>query len=72
MHVYQLDLFKTPEECRMEALEKEVDRLRISLDRQRKSQFAKIGEQTKEILELRERLDVIERGLCKNEITPNI
>ena len=64
---YQLDFFKSEEESRLEALEAEISKLRTSLDKQRKSQFAKIGEQKKEIESLKSRLDILERNICKNE-----
>jgi hypothetical protein len=64
MLAIQYDLFQSPEESEMAALRKEVSALKISMDKQRKALFARNGELVKRMLELEDRLSVIERGLC--------
>jgi len=65
MQVYQLDLFKSAEESRIDALEKSFEIVRQSCDKVRKGQFARIGELKKLILDIEERLSVIEKNICK-------
>ncbi len=59
--VYQLDFFEQPETSILKA---EIARLEDKLDRQRKSQFAKIGECKKEIMELKEDMELLKRNIC--------
>lgn len=61
--VIQLDFF---EDTEMSALKAEISDLRAALDRQRKSQFAKIGETKKIVEELVARMDIIERHICRS------
>jgi Tfp pilus assembly protein PilO len=58
----QLDFF---EETEISILKAEIVELKKSLDRQRKSQFAKIGECKKEIIELKEDMEILKRNICK-------
>lgn len=58
----QLDFF---EETEISILKAEIVELKKSLDRQRKSQFAKIGECKKEIMELKEDMEILKRNICK-------
>jgi len=60
--LYQLDFF---EETEISILKAEILELKKALDRQRKSQFAKIGENTKEILELKADMELLKRNICK-------
>lgn len=60
--VIQLDFF---EDTEMSALKAEIADLRAALDRQRKSQFAKIGETKKVVDELVARMEIIERHICR-------
>ncbi len=62
MALVQLDFFENPETS---ALRAEIAELRSALDRQRKSQFAKIGELKKHVYDLTVRLEIIERNICK-------
>lgn len=61
MAIYQLDFFETDEMSLMKA---QIAELEAKLDRQRKSQFAKIGAQEKQIAELRETVDLLVRNIC--------
>jgi Mg2+ and Co2+ transporter CorA len=60
--IYQLDLFDNDE---ISLLKKKIEELEDKLDRQRKSQFAKIGENTKDILELKTDMEILKRNICK-------
>ncbi len=64
MQVYQLDFFKEPEESRMDALEKSFAIVKESCDKVRKGQFARIGELKKLIMDIDERLGIIEKNIC--------
>ena len=57
----QLDFF---EETEISILKAEIVELKKSLDKQRKSQFAKIGECKKEIIELKEDMELLKRNIC--------
>lgn len=62
--IEQFDLFlPIPDE--LDFVKSDIKDIRDALDRQRKSQFAKIGEIKKMQLELLERLDILERNLCR-------
>jgi len=61
----QLDLFR--EFSEIELLEEKVKMLEKSMDKQRKSLFAKHGALCKQYLELSDRFEVIERVLCKGK-----
>jgi hypothetical protein len=63
--IYQLDFFKTEEESEIEALRKEIAAVKTSSDKVRRSLFARNGELTKIVIDLQERLAVIERNICK-------
>ncbi len=61
----QLLLFElTPEE----KLRQEFNALKESSERVRKGQFAKIGSAQKQINDMKERLDILERGICQSDI----
>ena len=45
-----------------------ITELEAKLERQRKGQFGEIGRSKKRIKELEERLEILERGLCKGDI----
>lgn len=60
----QYDLFKTKEECEIEAMEKKIVDLEKTLHKVRKGTFALIGELRKKNLDLNDRLKIIERNIC--------
>lgn len=60
----QYDFFKDPMESRLSEMEKAISDSRLSLDKQRKSQFAKIGEIRKLVMEISARLDILEKNIC--------
>jgi hypothetical protein len=59
--IFQLDLFENDE---ISLLKKKIEELEDKLDRQRKSQFAKIGANTKDILELKADMELLKRNIC--------
>ena len=62
----QLELFpETPEQ----RLSREVDRLRGSLDKMRKSLHAKNGELSKHYSELKHKMEVLERDICRTKVS---
>jgi hypothetical protein len=64
MYAIQMDFFKSPIESEMDALRLEMHAVKTSADKVRKSLYARNGELTKRMLELEDRLNNIERGLC--------
>lgn len=64
MYAIQLDLFKSDSECEIDALRIEMKAIKQSTEKVRKALFARNGELTKRILELEDRIQHIERGLC--------
>ena len=64
MTAIQLDFFKSDSECEIDALRLEMRAVKISTDKVRKSLYARNNELTKRMLELEDRLNHIERGLC--------
>ena len=64
MALVQLDFWEQTETSIMKA---EISELKDKLDRQRKSQFAKIGECKKEIMELKEDMEILKRNICNGK-----
>jgi hypothetical protein len=60
----QLDFFESEQETEMKAMREEMARIEASTHKVRKSLFAKHGELAKCYLDLKQRLEIIERGLC--------
>ena len=67
MNIIQLDFFKTEEQSEIEALTMRIDEVKTSNDKVRKKLFGDHGRLTKEIMELRYRLEVLEKGLCQTK-----
>lgn len=63
----QLDFFKSDEEAELEAMRESIDNIKKSCDKVRKGTYARIGELTKECYELRMRLEIIERNICRGK-----
>jgi hypothetical protein len=68
MMALQLEFFKTEEECEMDALRHALEQVRKSSDKVRKGTYAKINELTKEAVDLKNRLEILERGISKGAI----
>jgi hypothetical protein len=67
MEIVQLDFFKTAEESEIEALRKQIAAVKASSDKVRRGMFARHGDLTKIVLDLQERLAVIERNICRGK-----
>lgn len=61
MVICQLDFFETTETSEMKA---QIEAMRLSCDKCRRKQFKDIGDLRKLVLDLVDRIEYIERGLC--------
>lgn len=59
----QLDLFETHTET--DILQEEISLLKKSQDKLRKALFARHGELAKKYVEIHDRLEILERYICK-------
>ena len=66
--VAQLELFT--EKSDLDFIRDDVNCVRESSDKVRKSLFARHAELAKKYLELHDRMQIIERNICRNEISP--
>ena len=64
----QLDFFKTAQECELDAIRRSLDEKIKTLDKVRKGTYAEINGLKKRMLELEERLAIIERNICKGAV----
>jgi hypothetical protein len=64
-HEVQYDFFLTPIESETEMLVREMDGVKISVTKIRKALFARNGDLQRKMLELEERLNIVERGICR-------
>lgn len=64
---YQLDLFETQEQSQLKAIEQTVLNVKVSCDKVRKKLFANNGELYKLLKDVDERLQIIERNICKSK-----
>ncbi len=67
MFQYQLDFFKSDEDCKIEALCNTIEAVKTSSDKVRRGTYASIGEVKKECLDLKSRLEILERNICKGD-----
>ena len=61
----QLDFFLTEEQCEMEAIRKDQNKITSTLEKVRKGTYAEINALKKVCAELSARQDIIERAICK-------
>ena len=64
MQPIQLDFFKSYEECERDAMRQSIAEIKISSDKVRRKLFAEQGLLKKEVFDLSERLQIIERNIC--------
>jgi hypothetical protein len=62
---FQLDFFKTDEQCEIDGLRMEIAALKTSQDKQRRALFARNGEITKIVHDIAGRMEIIEKNICK-------
>jgi len=62
--VVQYDLFKTPTECEMECLRKTIDETKKTCEKVRKGTYARLNDLTRECVDLKIRLEIMERHIC--------
>lgn len=67
----QLEFFQD-EQSEIDCIKSEVKDVKESSDKVRKSMFARHGELTRKYMELHDRLQIIERNLCRNEVMPQM
>lgn len=68
MEALQLDFFRTPEECEIIQLRGQIKDIEISTGKVRRALFARHGELAKITLDLENRLQILERNICKGVI----
>lgn len=61
----QLDLFRSKEECEIITLRNVIEEVRKSADKVRRGTYARLNELNKECVDLRNRLEIIERNICR-------
>ena len=64
--IVQFDLFKSKEDSELDSLRKYCEEIHESTHKVRKGIFAKHGELNKKYIDLEERLQIIEKNLCKS------
>ncbi len=65
MNAIQLDFWTSPEECEIAQLRKEIKAQGESLGKIRRGLYARNGELTKQVFDLTQRLELLERNICK-------
>jgi hypothetical protein len=61
----QYDFFKTEEESEIECMKRSIEKIDESCHKVRKGIYAKHGEILKIVNDLQERLEIIEKNICK-------
>lgn len=62
--IIQMDIFES-KPTEMDFLKAELNSARLTLDKVRKGTYASINELKKENFDLKNRLDILERNICK-------
>lgn len=68
MVAIQLEFFKTEQECEMDAIRADLQRVIKSHDKVRKGTYAKINEFANKAVDLEARLQILERGISKGVV----
>jgi len=66
MAALQLELFLSEEECEIKCLRNELRDYKVTLDKLRKSSYARINALERGVIEVTARQDIIERNMCHN------
>ena len=61
----QFDLFKTPEQAELDQLRESMKTVRESNEKVRRCLFARHNDLSKQYTEIHSRLEIIERGICR-------
>ena len=64
MIAIQLDFLQTDEQSELEALKNELDFTYKRLESVRKGMYARLNEQSKDMEDLKNRLNIIEKNIC--------
>jgi hypothetical protein len=64
MAAIQMEFWKTPEQCEIDALRLELAAVRKSCDAVRRKLFAEQAPLKKDVLDMKNRLEILERGIC--------
>jgi len=64
----QLDFFQT-EQTELDCIKSEIRLVKESSEKVRRGIFARHGELAKKYLELHERMEIIERNICRGEVS---
>ncbi len=67
MYAIQLDFFKTPEQCEMDALRLRNAKLELLVEKLRKSLYGGRNEDRARILILEEDVTLIKRHICRGQ-----
>ena len=68
MYAIQLDFFKSEQEAELDSIRIRLEQVRQSSERVRKGAYARINELTQASIDLRARLEILERNICKGKI----
>ncbi len=61
----QFDLFQTEEEAELSCIRKSIEAVKVSSDKVRRGTYARLNEISKDCIELKLRLEIIEQYICK-------
>lgn len=63
----QLEFWKSPQECFEEQIIERVDKSELSLGKMRRKLFAENGALKQQVLELSDRVAIMERNICRGK-----
>lgn len=63
----QLDFFKTPEECERDYIRHSLEQVKKTTEKVRRGTYAKLNELERDSIDLRARLEIIERNICRGD-----
>ncbi len=69
MRAIQLDFFKSDEQCQIDQIRSDVNKIKTSSDNVRKGTYARINELKKELTDVQIRLQILEKFICENKST---
>lgn len=63
----QLDLFKSPEECERDYIRHTLEQIKKTTEKVRRGTYARMNELERESIDLKTRLEILERNICRGE-----